>query len=297
MSALKNLAKSVLYQVSPPSLPSDLRLEVFYVFHTEQIFNDEIFARLLSFCQRYSHLTGSRALSCTMSAVSPGVEAGLLRYRISPQEYADRVREIEKVADLGYHGHFWKDARLDIQNEIKGDVRDRESVSLQMNKDLNWFAENGLNHNGAYAAGWWYMNEDIIQLLLENKFKYDFSFSMSPWFRKEFSKKLMAERKIRVGESFQVNQGAQSLLCTQYLIGCHQTPFPQCFVRNLNSLLDQGAGSLVEGAVGAHDYDLDLENTLRCIEFLKNTGQVGFKGLSDLWGEPKRTDVMEECYG
>jgi hypothetical protein len=127
-------------------------------------------------------------------------------------------------------------------------------VGEQFRADLAWFAANGLDHHGLYAGGWWFVNRDVHRLLLDHRFTTDFSCSKSRWFRNQYVHRMMRAHGVRCGEPFWVSSGDRALLCIQNLIG----------------------------VVNTHDYDLNPEHTLGCLQYLARTGQVTFAGVEEL---------------
>jgi len=150
----------------------------------------------------------------------------------------------------------------------------------QVTDDLSWFAAEGIELNGVYAGGWWFLNRQLLEILLERGFRNDFTFSYSPWFRSEFSAMTLEANQIPPGAPFVIRHGDAQMLCVQMLIGAHQTPFVDDFRRVLAKVI-KGEQKLF-GVVGAHDYDLDFKNTLACLRALKAENGATFFDLTDL---------------
>jgi hypothetical protein len=278
---MKNLAKKILYTLYTPKLPVG-RIQLGYIFHTEQIYDQKLFTQLLSFCESYQKITGKRPICTLMTGVNPLVAEGMKNHRVSAQEYVLRARQLSEVSTLGYHGHFWSDVSKlhDAASQIKGRRSIEPALKTQFENDLQWFKSNGLNHNGIYSGGWWFMSEQVQKLLVQHGFSLDFTFSKAPYFRNPYSQDLMQKNQIRIGEVCRIEE---QLLCIQNFIGCHTTPYIEDFYRNMRKLLaeDGQPDSPIHGVVNSHDYDLDVVNTLKCIEALKKDPSVEFCDVQD----------------
>lgn len=280
---VNQLLKSIYYSFSHYSLSQFEELNLGYVFHTERIYNDTYFSRLLRFCKSYEALTGKKAICTLMPFTNARVAHECRSHNVDDKNYLERTRELSTVSSLGYHGHFWTDpTRLsDTSTEIKKENFSHLAFRKQFEEDLHWFKRNDISHNGVYAAGWWFMNREVLLSLLENQFTVDFSFSQSKWFSNPYSEKSMRENRILAGESFLVSHGEHKLLCVQNLIGCHHSSFPEDFVRNLLKLNFSKETNKAMGVVNSHDDDLDENNTLGCIEYLMKQPKVTFWGLEE----------------
>jgi hypothetical protein len=290
----KNALKRAYYALVRPELPPGARLTLGYVVHTEAVWDAGVFTRLLGFCRAYRALTGLRATCVLMTGVNPLVRQEMSRHGVDEAEYRERVGRLAEEARLGYHGHFWF-RREDVgrpEAEIMWNNYLRTAVEEQFRADLEWFAASDVSHHGIYAAGWWFVNRDFHRLLIARDFIADFSCSKSPWFRNQYYHRLMLAHSIRCGEPFRVVAGDRSLLCIQNLIGCHQTPFPQDFVRNLTALMDPGYREMI-GVVNAHDFDLDPGHTLACLDYLAGTGWVTFADADGLVREGRARALRE----
>ena len=278
---MKNLSKKLIYTFYRPKLP-ETRLHLGYIFHTEKIFDQKLFSKLLQFCESYQRITGKKPICTLMSGVNPLVLEGMKAHAVSPALYVERARQLSRVSTLGYHGHFWSDLRNleEPSSQIKGRRPSEPALAIQFENDLHWFKSNGLDHNGIYSGGWWFMSEQVHELLIKSGFVLDFTFSHAPYFRNPYSHQIMQTHQIRAGEVCRVEN---QLFCIQNFIGCHTTPFVEDFYRNMRKLLtnDGQTKSPSYGVVNSHDYDLDLENTLMCIESLRANSSVEFWGAED----------------
>ena len=290
----KNILKRAYYALVRTELPPEARLTLGYMVHTEAVWDSKVFARLLDFCRAYRALTGAKAICALMTGVNPLVRQGMSRQGVDDAEYRERVGRLAEEALVGYHGHFWF-RREDVgrpEAAIMWNNYLRTAVEEQFRADLEWFAAGDVSHHGIYAAGWWFVNRNFHRLLIASGFVADFSCSKSPWFRNQYYHRLMLAHGIRCGEPFRVAADARSLLCIQNLIGCHQTAFPQDFVRNLTALMDPGYREPI-GVVNAHDFDLDPDHTLACLEYLAGTDRVAFADADGLVRESRARAVRE----
>lgn len=288
---MKNLLKSAYYLINPPHFDQNAEVKLCYVFHVEKIHHLSTFLRLKKFCELYHSLVGHKAICTIMPASNPQVENEMSLDGVSESEYVDRIRKLESVAAIGYHGHFWKDqSNLNSQDSmLKGNLRAPEEFQKQFSRDLNWFSEHSINHNNTYSAGWWYIQPEVIEALSQNGFQYDFSFSQNPLFSKPYQKSVFEKNNIKFGEIFKIN----SIIETPYLFGCHLTAFPQDFVRNFNKLNNSSVEKFI-GSVGAHDYDLNPSYTLRCLEDLlkRNVKFFGLENIDQLYAESNRNEIV-----
>jgi len=281
--ATKVIGKSLLYRFWTPHLPRPLRLG--YVFHTECIYDDTYFKVLLKFCEDYFQLTQNRPICTLMSPRAVRVAQQLKIRGIKERDYTERARLLSGVSTIGYHGHFWMDPNQlgGPENEMRGDRFSISALNEQISRDLDWFKKSDVDHHGIYSAGWWVMRQEIMESLIINGFSLDFSFSKSPWFKNKFSMELMEKNKIRSGEPFFTEGSTGRTLCVQDFLGCHTTPFPQDFIRNINLQFskDEELYSSPTGVVHSHDYDLSPLNTLRCLQWLKTRCDVTFLSAED----------------
>lgn len=302
----RTLAKRGYYGLHSPRL-THASYALGYVFHTERVYDDALFEQLMRFCRRYRELTGARAMCALISPANPCQRAQA--ERIGQHRYAARFRQLAEVADLGYHGHYWYrgepvvgrpgdrwfELSLGQVDEFSG-MRHQEfhgpSFRAQIEEDLRWFEDHDIALEPFYCAGWWVLHEIILEELARRGFQTDFSFSRSPWFRNIFSHALMGEHSIEAGQPFRLRISQGPIGCVQNLIGCHSSPLIEDFVRNLNELTRERQGEVL-GVLNSHDYDLDFENTLRCLRALTEQDRVRFLGYEALAAHTERLACIE----
>lgn len=292
---LKNLVKRAGYAIHSPRITLDGTVTLGYVFHTERIHDDAIFSRLIQFCRWYHEQTGTRAVCTVMSAVNPLIEGLLAQHRCTPDRYADRVHELSEVALIGYHGHFWRpgtpfEALFTRKHGYIDSIPVDEYLEQQLIADLDWFTASGVHHNGIYAAGWWYLQPRLMELLAGHGLELDVSHSHSTYHQTPQTRELLLQHDIPAGKSFRYRFPTGSMTCVQYLTGCHTTPFPQCFYRAITRLgAGNGFAESVSGFVGAHDFDLDYVNTTTMIQVLSDHPKFKFADAVAL-GKRARAD-------
>ncbi|RPD45530.1 hypothetical protein [Paracnuella aquatica] len=281
---MKQDLKRLLYTVRPQRLPRNLVLTTGYVFHTEEVYNDDIFRRLFDFCKGYTAITGKQAICTVMSGISPKVRAGMRLFNCSEQKLADLYHQLSSVATIGYHGHFYFNADLHQRHEAEIRSNNFSIVQLteQFSNDLEWFKKHELNHNDLYAGGWWFMNQHLLSLLIKAGFKYDFSFSKHRFFLNQFSLDFMIEHEIKTGECFEIEvETIGKIREVQNLIGSSSSAFFEDYVRNLKRIIHPAHPKVV-GMFNSHDYDLHPANALNFFTTLKQLPQVSFFDAADL---------------
>ena len=282
---MKDLLKAVYYAVKSEPLQPGMRLRLGYVFHTEAIQDPKYWPLLARFCGEYKSVTGAEPICTIMTPENARIKTQMQDLGVTNEEYVARVRELETMAIIGHHGHYYLDPAdyTAAEGEIRGDNYSRQHLTDQFRNDLRWFLNNGIDHNGLYAAGWWFMHPDLLTLLIEEDYRVDFSFTYSPVFGHPWSKRVMREGGIRFGESFRLSNASGSMTMVQDLIGCHNTPFVQDFSRHMNRLFDPEWPE-VTGVVNTHDFNLDrnYEFTFKVLRFLATQPSVSFWGRDDL---------------
>ncbi len=280
---LTTLVKKSIYSVYSSKSLQAFDLNLGYIFHTEWLYHTATFDQLLAFCKNYTSLTRAKVICTIMTGVNPLVQAGMKKENCSAELFLERVNKLAQVATIGYHGHFWTNTHrfTEAAFAIHSNTFEPKLLQPQLEADLNWFQQNKIEHNGIYAAGWWFTNRYLLEQLLQANFTVDYSFSKAPYFYNAFSMKLMQENNIKTGEAFFVRpkESSKRMLCIQNLIGAHDSPFVLDFDRNLKKILDS---KNVYGVLNAHDYDRSFTYTLNCIEHLLKDANAKFFGHTEL---------------
>lgn len=265
-----NPAKKLIYSIQDPALP-EVEMNFAYIFHVESIFSETVYKNFYSFLQSYSSMTGQKCLLTLMSGANPRVRQGIQR-ESDETTFLGRIERLAEIADLGFHGHYYFDepSFSNPLSQMKGVNFHFPSIVGQVQNELDWFSKNGIKIGPYYSAGWWFQSVKLLDHLCDLGFTMDASFSLAPWFRNNNSFQLLSKNQIKAGEIFLVRE---KMLCVQNLIGCHNTPFPQDFVRNAKKVFDDfGIPPKVHSFIHSHDYDLCARYTLDTIEHLMKKG-------------------------
>lgn len=276
---INNIVKKIYYQINNIAFPKDYTFEIGFIFHTEEIFNPKIHQLLIRFCKEYLLITGTKCICVTMTPPNMRVEKGMRLFNCHNQEYINRMQELSEVAHIGFHGHFWhnpekfEDANFDIR---KNNTNYNYNIFYKQFEDqINWFKENNVSHNNTYSGGWWFLNKDLLSLLLKHDIKYDYTVSLSPNLWNPFTINLTKSNNISYGERFFTAIEDKKMMHIQNLHCGQGTPFPQDATRYMNTLLSKDFLK-ISGVLNSHDYSLDYDNTIKWIRYLKNLPQVKF---------------------
>lgn len=282
---MKGLIKELLYSVTSSRSLKKYQLHLGYIFHTERIMDDKLFAAFTNFCRDYHSITDAHPICTCIPPTSIHIRHWIQKSGLSDEKFRDRLAELSEISTIGYHGHFYQTENFAYENAIHTFSFNKEVLRSQFYRDLEWFDKNKINHHGIYAGGWWFTNRFLIELLTENNFKTDFSSSQAKYFYNGFANNIMSENKIRPGEpfSFHYRNKERSLLCIQNFIGAHTTPYPLDFDRNMKKLNFSEGNSNV-GVINSHDYDLNAAYTLKCIEHLLINADARFYSYKELRG-------------
>ena len=263
---INNVSRFVLYDLMKIDFHFNISLKLAYVFHTEKIYDQRVYKILLSFVRSYCEITSKRCILTVMTPNNYFIKREMRRVKCSEAEYIKRLFELSRYAVIGYHGHFYGDEGV----EIKGSLIYDAFVFDQFDNEISWLENNFDEYSRVYSAGWWYLSDIVIKKLIEYDFYNDYSFSYAEYFGCDYSKKIMKNNGVFLGEAFSIKSN-KSLKFIQNFIGCHDTPYPQDFIRRFNKLVknSHSINKNMEGVVNNHDYNL-LDNndyyTLKCIE-------------------------------
>lgn len=294
---IRNLLKRVLYTLTNYNSFRSLNVELGYVFHTEKIYDDLLFNQLLEFCEKYYAITNARPICTIIPPTNALLNKKLLSLGFSEEKFIQRVVVLSNYSTIGYHGHYYLNDEPNYYNAIHCNSFNIDDLKAQFKRDINWFTTAQIDHNQIYAGGWWFFNKDLLSLLLLNGFKYDFTFSKATYFYNQFSNKMMNEFKIKTGESFslKLDNEIPKIKCIQNFIGMHSTPFPEDFDRNFIKILEEPY-SQITGVVNSHDYDLDLVNTIKCVNYQKEKNNVKFISFDQLIDSDTIKEVSVDRY-
>lgn len=281
---MKNILKKTYYRFTKKDQLKSYNIKLSYIFHTEKIYDDDLFDQLMRFCKSYFEFTNVKPICAIIPPTNALLKKEMMVNNFSEEEFINRVNKLSNFADIGYHGHFYLNNKPTYFNAIHCNSYKKSDLTEQFINDINWFDKNKISHNNIYSAGWWFMNQDLIALLVKHGFQFDFSFSKSPYFYNQFSNKILNLNKIKFGENFEVQIAKnKKITCIQNLIGFHSSKFPEDFDRNIMKLID--SKNNIIGVVNSHDYDLSYENTLNCIKYQIKFNKVKFCSYQDLLSE------------
>ena len=282
---IKNVAKHFYYAINKVAFPEEVSFKLGFIFHTEEIFNPVIHQTLIRFCKEYISVTGTKCICVTMTPPNKRVEKGMRLFNCSNQEYINRMKELSDVAHIGFHGHFWhdpekfEDADFDIRKNNTN--YNYEVFYKQFEDQVNWFYENNVSHNNTYSGGWWFINKDLVELLVKHNIQYDYTISKSPNLWNPFTIDLVKQNQIRFGETFYTAYQGKKLLHVQNLHSGHNTPFVLDATRYMNTLIEREYPDIV-GVLNSHDYCLDYAYTIKWMEYLVKLPQVSFLNHEEL---------------
>lgn len=283
-----DLVKGIVYKIKTPKLRDGYQFSFSFVFHTERIYDSLIYSRLVSFCEAYERITRKRPLCVVMSPCNFRTKAELELANFSLNDFESRLTDLSRVADIGFHGHFWRkrEAFERIENQIveyNYTLDDEILIENQFSFDYSWLSRLEIV-KPLYSAGWWFLNSFLLRSLFNEKIQADFSFSFLKWINSTWSKNFMSTNKIKFGESFSIiDKEGHILHCIQTVMGCPNTKFPQDFVRIINSYLDSNTNPC--GVIATHDFNLDgnnLEYAIDLILYLNKLQNVEFFSADEL---------------
>jgi hypothetical protein len=271
--SFRNALKSLYYAIKPPQLTKANSLQLGYVFHTEMIFEKKYFETMLHFLPRYQELTGCRAIATLMSGKNPRVRDGIRNAGITEKEFVSRLLKIGEYATLGYHGHFVHSPEhyKEFSQQIRGAGYDMAPIKIQIQAELDWFCEKRIKIGPYYSGGWWFHAPELYEELVRQGFQFDFSQSFAPWYRSPVIYPILQAKQVLCGEPLALHLASSKMYLVQNLVGCHNTIFPEDFIRNMQRLLKNGFQNPV-AVVNSHDFDLQEENTLAALEKVKHLG-------------------------
>ena len=166
---IKNISKKIFYLFTKKGQLKPYNIKLGYIFHTERLYNDRIFDRLLLFCKAYHTITGAKPICTVIPPSNLQLKKEILENKFPEEYYTSRIAELSKHSTIGYHGHFYLNNDPKDYNAIHCNSYNFENLEEQFSNDLNWFKKNNISHNNIYAAGWWFFNTGLLRLLLAKK--------------------------------------------------------------------------------------------------------------------------------
>lgn len=131
-----------------------------FAIHSEIIYDDKTYKMLLKFAGDFYKLTQKRIAVCISTPFCPLVSQEMAKRKIPRDIFNKKVLGLSEIADIGYHGHFYKeDGR--VISQISDANYDSAVVKSQIEKEMGWFKDEGITPR-IYVGGWWFLNSDII---------------------------------------------------------------------------------------------------------------------------------------
>ncbi len=247
LKKLSRVARSVL----KGSLPSrQAPSYANFCVHTEMLYDRKIYQPLLEFSRDFNSLTGRRITICVTTPLSPLVKRDMSRYHLPDDICLSRIRELKKNADIGYHGHFYKETGGSL-TEISTANFEKDLVAEQIASEIGWLGKAGVEPK-VYIAGWWFLNGEIVSELENFGIEVDVSVRKGkPDF---FGGKYPKEDKIPpYGRPF-VLPPSKGIVEIQSVFGPVMPPF---FMKgHLSEYLDEGKNEKLFFVFPLHDWDI-----------------------------------------
>jgi hypothetical protein len=293
---VRRAALATMWRRAQPSRP----MRVACCVHTEALMDDEVFARALRFAVEYREATGKQAIFAVMPGCNEAVALRRARAGVSGAAYAERISRLQEVAHLGYHGHYWIESKLRVDEGHAGSAEDALASPMwqirsnnfvapdfdaQIRRDCEWFADHHLDVSPFYAGGWWFLNAHVASQLIDQGFSVDMTLNRSLEFSDEFARRLLADYCIGVGTPVELTNAAGRLTCVESVANIPFSAQPGAtLMRNvarLESLAsepEQTQGESIVGVVSIHDWELGISpGAIECCRELMDR-EVEFLG-------------------
>ncbi len=131
-----------------------------FCIHTEVIYEDRTYQALLKFSKDFKELTGKRITVCISTPICPLVRKGLVENKLSEKLFSDRVLDMTRHADVGYHGHYYPKGTTTFDHMRRSDYN-KDLVTKQIAQEMAWFKNIGISPK-TYIAGCWFMMEEMV---------------------------------------------------------------------------------------------------------------------------------------
>lgn len=253
------------------------------VLHVERLYDDRAFHDVLDFCEHYLAATGHRALATVITPLAPILREELAQAGFSPEEYARRIEQLAKQADIGLHGHYLRTGQID-DGLIHAYWSERAVVHEQMRTEVAWLESRGLMNRRVYSAGWWYLDRVVRESLRRCGFMFDFSPATS-----RYNQGALTWSRVRHGEHRSAsNQGGdqaglREVWAVTGLCGYEgRTPLPRQLLQSHG--LDWLRRRQITVSLYNHDWDMQRDQARATIADLQQLG-IRFIGLDALAGQ------------
>ncbi|MBU1808666.1 MAG: hypothetical protein KJ661_03785 [Candidatus Omnitrophica bacterium] len=131
-----------------------------FCIHTEVIYEDGTYRALLKFSRDFKELTGKKITVCVSTPICPLVRKGLVDNGLSEKAFSERVSEMARHADVGYHGHYYPEGTTTFDHMRRSDYN-KDLVVKQITREMTWFRNIGISPK-TYIAGCWFMMKEMV---------------------------------------------------------------------------------------------------------------------------------------
>lgn len=131
-----------------------------FCIHTEVIYEYGTYQALLKFSKDFEELTGKKITVCVSTPVCPLVRKGLVENGLSEKIFSERVLEMARHADVGYHGHYYPEGSTTFDHMRRSDYS-KDLVIKQIAQEMAWFRNIGISPK-TYIAGCWFMMKEMV---------------------------------------------------------------------------------------------------------------------------------------
>lgn len=168
------------------------RVALMPVLHVERLHLDQPFRNVLSFCEGYVALAGKKPLMTVITPNSPYLRRQLDEAGVSEDRYAGFITRLGQVADIGLHGHYIRNPEGDPCHHYWSE---RAVVIEQIRQDWRWLEDRGFLTARAYSGGWWYLNDDVVEALVQVGANYDFTLCATEFNQSPISRRMLREKQ------------------------------------------------------------------------------------------------------
>ncbi len=159
---LSEKVSKMIWCLTDQSLPErQAPMHLNFIIHCEVFYDKNTSDSLFSFAKEFNLLTGRRMAVCISTPRCPYVKRSMEKGRYAEGEFANRLLALSKIADIGYHGHFYINAPDGGLVQISHLNYDKDTVTRQMREEVGWLRSAGLSPK-IYTAGWWFLKEEIV---------------------------------------------------------------------------------------------------------------------------------------
>lgn len=240
-----------------------------FAIHGEMIYDEVTYKALLAFAEEFYSLTGKKIAVCVSTPGCPLVSKELAARGIEIHTFNDRVANLNRFADIGYHGHFYGINDGGIY-QISDENYDKDTVIGQIRKEIGWFKEIGMSPK-IYVAGWWFLTSDIVLELERSGISVDSSVRKGK--ANTFGNSYLDDREVSgYGKPF-ILPPSSSIVEIQSLFGPVMPAFMMKY--HLSQYIDRESEGDLLFIFPLHDWDIPKYhfNILSNVKTLKKRGR------------------------